>query len=221
MEIIFMSLFGKKEKKYHDSVEIQRKSVFELESAELCNLALDGLDCDQLPNSRGEFGKFHRNPILTNGINGTLIYLSKLMVDSTKANLFFHKLGSIPNVITQVGSIDIYETLDENGNIWDILFIDMYHPRRSNIAPKGYSFIEKTDPYETDRNNAFGSYHYCAKFPNGLPTLLISDNNPRYAVVEKMLEQLIRDRKSLIRPEEHQNKVDSILAMLKTLEEEH
>lgn len=215
-----MSIFGKKDKQYHDTLDIQRKAVFELETIELSELALEGLDCDKLPNHRGEFGKFHRNPILTNGINGTLIYLSKLIIETTKTNLFFHKLGSIPNIITQIGTIDIYETVDENGNNWDILFIDMYHPRRSNIAPKKYSFIEKIDPYETDRNNSYGSYNFCNKFPLGLPSLLISDNNPRYAVVEKMLEKLTRERIELSRPEEHQKKVDLILSMLKTIDSE-
>jgi hypothetical protein len=207
-----MGLFGK-ERKYHDHVKIQRKSVLEIETKELAELALAGLECDQLPNSRGDFGHFFRNPIITNGTYGTLIYLGKLVVEQYQTALIFHKLGSIKNSLTNIGTIDIYEVMDESAKHWDILFIDMFHPRRSNITPNGYYFREY-DKDMGDMNNAFGVVNTCDKFPNKIITSLIASGNSRYAMVEQTLKDLEDKGISINPPEEHRKKVETIKQIL-------
>lgn len=205
--------FFKKEKRYHDSLARQRQSVFGIEKPELAELVLSGLDCDRLPNFRGDFGHFYRNPIITNGIHGTLIYFSKLVVEETKQGIMFHRLGEINNMLTGIGKIDIYEVLDESGKCWDILFVDMYHPRRSNLAPNGYYLKEYNHEYG-DINNSLGSYEYCQKFPEGLPSTLMSDHNNRHEVVTAALKNMKINKISFEAPENHRKKVEAINLML-------
>lgn len=207
-----MGLFGK-EKKYHDSIRTQRKSLFEIETPQLAELALAGLDCDQLPNARGDFGHFFRNPIPTNGNYGTLIYLSKLVVEQYQTGLIFHKLGSIRNSLTNVGTIDIYEVMDESAKHWDILFIDMFHPRRSNLTPSGY-YLKEYDRDMGDMNRSLGTVENCSRFPHRIITSLIAAGNSRYAMVEQTLKDLEYNDVSLNPPEEHNKKVESIKRIL-------
>lgn len=46
-----------------------------------------------------------------------------------------HRLGSI-------GNYDAFETVTLDGERWDILYFDMYHPRKSRRAPSGYALRE-------------------------------------------------------------------------------
>ena len=207
-----MKLF-KKEKKYHEDIEDQKSSLVGKESNELAELALDGLDCDSLPNARGDFGNFFRNPIVTNGIIGTLIYFGKLVVEDTKQGIIFHRLGSINNIMTEIGEIDIYEIVDESGQWWDILFVDMYHPRRTNKVPLGY-YLKEYDKENGDENKALGSYKNCNKFPIGMPSVLISDNNQKHQQVEETIKSWIKNKIDINPPPEHQNKIKTIMEML-------
>ena len=94
-----------------------------------------GLDVDQLPHAIGEFGRSGENPIPVNGVLGELLYLSLLKTENTNRRLLFHRLGS-------VDSLDMYETVSIDGSKWDILFFSLYHPRKSRIAPTGYTISE-------------------------------------------------------------------------------
>jgi len=208
-----MGLFVKKDKKYNDNINIQRKALFEVEDPELAELALAGLDCDQLPNARGDFGNFFRNPIITNGIQGTLIYLSKLIVARTKTGIIFHRLGSIKNSLTNVGSIDIYEIMDETGTHWDILFVDMFHPRRTNLTPNGY-YLKDYDHDLGDSNKSFGTVRTCDNFPYRIVSSLIASGNSRYAIVEEILKNLDDSGVILTPPEDHRKKVEAIKQIL-------
>lgn len=208
-----MGIFVKKVKKYHDAVYIQRKTVLETENQELANLALAGLDCDWIPNARGSFGRFFRNPIVTNGINGTLAYLGKLVVEKYKTGLIFHKIGSIPNSLTGVGKIDIYEVMDESANHWDILFVDMYHPRRSNLAPEGY-YLKEYNRETGDTNQSLGTVEVCSSFPNRIASSLMSSANIHYSIVKDIINELTEGGKPIIAPEEHKKKVNAIKEIL-------
>ncbi len=204
--------FFKKENKVHDSALIQRKSIVGMEPLDLAEIILDGLDCDKLPNARGDFGHFYRNPIVTNGINGTFIYLGKLLIEGTTDEIMFHRLGSIENVVTKIGKIDIYETLSESG-VWDILFVDMYHPRRSNLVPKGYEFKEY-DEQLGDSNSAIGTYHFCEKFPEDFSSLLIRTGNQRYKELDAIFKKMKDEEISMKRPEAHQKKLDALKSLI-------
>lgn len=91
-----------------------------------------GESCDTVKGAEGEFGRSHKNPIPVNGPIGEVLYLSSL---ETKDGcfLFAHRLGAIEG-------IDVFETVTSDGSLWDILFFDLYHPRKSKLAPNGYFF---------------------------------------------------------------------------------
>ena len=105
------------------------------QKAELLNdpvgaLALACEDCDQIPGAEGPIGHSFNNPIPVNGQLGTYKYLAKLRI-SLGTPLLFHRIGSMKSEKTKY-LVDVYELVDSSGKHWDLLFIDMYHPRRSN-----------------------------------------------------------------------------------------
>lgn len=85
---------------------------------------------DQLPNGLGRFGLDEGNPIPVNGAIGELAYLSRLETNQGE-RLLFHRVGSI-------NLIDIFEAVTYSGSEWYIFYVDLYHPRRSRIAPPGF-----------------------------------------------------------------------------------
>ena len=84
------------------------------------------------PGATGDFGHDINNPIPVNGTFGELTYLSRLLTSSGK-KIVFHRLGSI-------GTIDVFETVSQSGDEWDILFLDSYHTRKTRLTPKNYKF---------------------------------------------------------------------------------
>lgn len=90
-----------------------------------------GSSVDKIEGATGDFGRCLTNPIPVNGAIGQVIYLSSLV--KQKEFIFFHRLGSIRG-------IDVFETVTSDGDYWDILYLDMYHPRKSKLAPRGYDF---------------------------------------------------------------------------------
>ena len=119
-----------------------------------------GLSCDELPNARGEFGRFPSNPIPTNGPLGEVMYLSRLRTE-TGSPVMFHRLRAEEGV---AGPVDVYEVLSLDGKIREILFLSMYHPRKSKKVPSGYTYAAKLDP----NNFMYGVSHIVAKFPEKL-----------------------------------------------------
>ena len=131
-------------------------------------------------------------------------YLTKLCSPSLH-KLFFHRLGSLLNEINN-HPIDAYEIVNQIGTIWDIIFIDFYHPRRSNLAPQGYSL----KPYNKkigDMPFAFGVNIYCNDFPNDLPEK-IKTHNGLIAFARKVSSSIQENNFSP--PESHKLKVITI-----------
>jgi hypothetical protein len=127
-----------------------------------------GLSVDELPSAEGEFGRSLSNPIPTNGPIGELIYLSTLSTDAGTPVLA-HRLGSI-------NSVDVYETVSFDGLLWDVLFLTLYHPRKSRKVRAGYrSLSEARFIYAVNRRlQSFPSgmsdaISVCTKSPLGLP----------------------------------------------------
>ena len=85
---------------------------------------------DRIPGGSGDFGLRVTNPIPVNGPVGECAYLSRLETLSGE-RLLFHRLGAD-------NGIDVFEAVTFSGLSWHILFLDMYHPRRSRLAPKGF-----------------------------------------------------------------------------------
>src|SRR5438128_255857 len=78
---------------------------------------------DRDPNGTGPFGFSEKNPIPVNGPIGQLAYLSKLETVNGE-RILFHRIGAIR-------AIDVFEAVTFSGREWFLLFIDLYHPRRS------------------------------------------------------------------------------------------
>lgn len=99
-----------------------------------------GADCDEWSNGTGGFGRSKDNPVPVNGQVGELLYLSSLRCDATNSLVLFHRLGSAQSVVY----VDLFETVSLDGQVWDLLWLDLYHPRKSRRAPSGYR-IESDD----------------------------------------------------------------------------
>ncbi len=195
-------MFNLFKKTIHES---EHDQIEELKSEAIGTLALAGENCDSITGGIGEFGFSYNNPIPVNGDLGTYKYLAKLCSPSLH-KLFFHRLGSLPNEIND-HPIDAYEIVNQIGTIWDIIFIDFYHPRRSNIAPQGYSL----KPYNKkigDMPFAFGVNIYCNDFPNDLPEKIKIHSGPPYSFAN-MASSSIQEN-NFSPPESHKLKVMTI-----------
>ena len=102
----------------------------EMMSESLKQQLSEGIRCDEIPGSTGDFGHTFSNPIPVNGPVGEAVYLKELITNHGQP-IMFQRLGSL-------GNIDVYETVSFDGQKWDILFFDFYHPRKSRKIPKGY-----------------------------------------------------------------------------------
>jgi hypothetical protein len=105
---------------------------------------------DQKPNGVGAFGFVETNPIPVNGPIGEIAYLSRLEAGPGK-RLMFHRLGSIEKV-------DVFEAVTFDGSQWYILYLDLYHSRRSKLAPDGLLFTQEVVQFS-------GFNQYCNNFP--------------------------------------------------------
>lgn len=95
----------------------------------------EGGETDIVPGASGEFGRCPTSPIPVNGPIGELTYLSRLTTLRGE-KVFFHRLGS-------VGTIDAFELVSQSGSSWGILYLDMYHARKTRLVPKGYRMQPK------------------------------------------------------------------------------
>jgi hypothetical protein len=87
--------------------------------------------------------------------------------------------------------------------IWDILYFDMFHPRRSNLAPEGY----RVRPYDKVIDSvqfAFGTNTRLANFPHDLPEVL--DKNPDMSRFAKVCSKNI-SMNDFSKPEYHTEKL--------------
>lgn len=105
---------------------------------------------DKKPGGKGEFGYSETNPVPVNGPIGELAYLSRLEAGPGK-RLMFHRLGSL-------GTLDVFEAVTFDGSQWFILYLDMYHSRRSKLAPEGLHFTSEVPQFS-------GFHTYCKGFP--------------------------------------------------------
>lgn len=125
-----------------------------------------GLDCDELPNGAGEFGRAISNPIPVNGPIGELLYLSSLRT-RTGSQVMFHRLGSSSLCDDETGEdfhIDTFSVLALDLSAQEDLHFHMYHPRKSTKAPAGYTISASLD----FGNILTGTNSFVAEFPAGL-----------------------------------------------------
>lgn len=155
-------------KNFKDESLEEQKNDIKGYPLEMESLILNGLSCDKVPNAVGEFGKVATNPIPVNGVKGEIKYLNRLRGKSG-VGFIFHRIGSVD--LVEFNSIDVYEVVSVNGKDWDVLYFDMYHPRRSASIPLGYSFSEFHEMLSKIAIG-FGVNTFDENFPFGIPDLM-------------------------------------------------
>jgi hypothetical protein len=187
-----------------DSILQSEKAQIDLLPEPYRSKVLSGVACDEIAGASGEFGRDIRNPIPVNGPLGELIYLSNLRVANSQQPIMFHRLGS-------VGAIDVFETVSFDGKMWDFLFVDLYHPRKSGRSPVGYQIA---DGRQRERL-LLGTNEFVAQFPKELPTAIS-------IACERLIGLRLRppevrvaiERTKFARPADHQATYRSLIASL-------
>ena len=157
--------FFKKQNNIHEPLELQKMDIKKLNPL-IANEILKGLSCDKLPNATGEFGSI-TNPIPVNGPLGEIKYLGKLRGKTGHA-VFFHRISSTKSNVTN-NPIDIFELVCQDGTQWNKLHFDVYHPRRSNLVPQGYTLVPYNKQLKMDLPFAYGVTSLVPNFPYELP----------------------------------------------------
>lgn len=163
-------MFGLFKKQIHEPLKLQRRDL-ENYPPKFLKKFINGEDCDELSKGHGEFGSI-TNPIPVNGSLGEIKYLGKLRGKSGNA-LFFHRIGSVSSPVTD-NSLDLYEVVCMDGSQWNKLHFSMYHPRRSNKTPKGYSLTPFNKSLKMDMPFAYGVNSLVNNFPLSLPEEIIN-----------------------------------------------
>ena len=163
-------MFGFLKKQIHEPVMQQLADLAQYPSM-FAKKILEGEDCDQLGSGQGTFGS-QTNPIPVNGALGEIKYMGKLRGKTGHA-IFFHRIGSFDSAATE-NSVDLYEVVCLDGTQWNRLYFDLYHPRRSNHAPDGYTLMPFNKGLGMDLPLGYGINAMVEHFPHGLPDLLVS-----------------------------------------------
>ena len=161
-------MFGLFKKQIHEPVKQQRADLAQYPDV-FAQQILGGEDCDRLSSGQGAFGS-RSNPIPVNGALGEIKYLAKLRGKTGNA-LFFHRIGSVHSSVTE-HSVDLYAVVCLDGTQWNRLYFDLYHPRRSNHAPEGYTLMPFNKGLGMDLPMGYGINEMVDDFPNGLPDML-------------------------------------------------
>lgn len=133
--------FKKKKQKslYDEMMDIrgmqEQKAIFE----QMAKMNQGGCTEDQMPEGIGEFGLVPTNPIPTNTIQGSILYLGGLRAkDGTRVNN--ERLGST-TVENIKKPIDIYKIIHQNGTQIATIYISPYQAVNSKNAPKGFEQV--------------------------------------------------------------------------------
>lgn len=198
-----------KRKHKDESLEEQKADVSKYPE-QLSKQCLEGLDCDQILNAKGSFGQEVTNPIPVNGPLGEIKYVGRLGTKKKGIGYIFHRLGSI-TMATLQGPVDVFEVVSTDGKEWDVLYIHMYHPRRSTKVPEGYRFND-FDELLSRLPIGYGTWDLDHDFPFNIGRFIERDYdifgtgimNKRLA---KHYEEIIKDREKFVRPETHKAKI--------------
>lgn len=156
---------------------------------------------DKDPNGVGLFGFAATNPIPVNGPIGQLAYLSRLETQSGQ-RILFHRLGAI-------GKMDVFEAVSFDGVEWFILFVDLYHPRRSRLTPDGFRFTKDVAQFS-------GFHKFCENFPYDFIEKKASERESglsmAYIAISKVSDQI--QNRVFNRPLAHKAKLDLVKSRL-------
>ena len=160
---------------------------------------------DKDPNGTGPFGFSETNPIPVNGPIGQLAYLSKL--ETAKGErILFHRIGA-------VNTIDVFEAVTFSGSEWFILFVDLYHPRRSRMTPEGFRFTQEVGQFS-------GFHKFCTDFPYDFVEMKQSESESglsmAYIAISKVMQPI--QNRAYQRPLAHKAKLDLVKSRLTSVQ---
>lgn len=160
---------------------------------------------DKDPNGTGPFGFSETNPIPVNGPIGQLAYLSKL--ETAKGErILFHRIGA-------VNTIDVFEAVTFSGSEWFILFVDLYHPRRSRMTPEGFRFTQEVGQFS-------GFHKFCTDFPYDFVEMKQSESESglsmAYIAISKVMQHI--QNRAYQRPLAHKAKLDLVKSRLTSVQ---
>ena len=207
------SLFGgnKEEKALREALShIQRILDDEKFQLELVHPAMKAMlesapAYDQDPRGSGPFGFAETNPIPVNGPIGQLAYLSRLETQAGQ-RILFHRLGAIDRV-------DVFEAVTFDGREWFVLFLDLYHPRRSRLTPDGFRFTKDVPQFS-------GFHKFCEDFPYDFVEKKASERESglsmAYIAISKVSDQI--QNRVFNRPLAHKAKLDLVRSRLSSFQ---
>lgn len=128
------NLFGGKKSDSNSGENVDMNELSDLLDA-MSAMNAEGCTTDEMPNGIGEFGLEPTNPIPTNTVRGSILYLGGLRApDGTPVNN--KRLGTVgANNIKK--PIDKYLITHKNGNELAIIYISPYQAINSKKAPAG------------------------------------------------------------------------------------
>jgi hypothetical protein len=162
-----------------------------------------GLDCDEISGASGEFGRSFQNPVPVNGPIGEILYLSNLRTKD-RTPIMFHRIGS-------KNGTDAFESVSLDGKLWDILFLHLYHPRKSRRAPTGYTIAQGKE-----RQGLFlGTSEFVDGFPRHIQDAA-RDAFQQWVGIPMRTPELRRalEQGSFSRPKQHQDRLTATLSTL-------
>jgi hypothetical protein len=179
-----------------DDEEFQNSFLPEL----IAGMVKSGAAVDRLPNCVGAYGLEATNPIPVNGAIGELAYLSRLETPHGE-RLLFHRIGAI-------NMIDVFEAVTYSGGAWFVFFVDVYHPRRSRVAPIGLRIA--TEPRQFS-----GFHNHCPNFPYDFAEAKQATADIlrlAYIPLGNVMPQI--EKKAFTRPMAHKAKLDIVTSMM-------
>jgi hypothetical protein len=108
----------------------------------MSRLCEEGVDADELPNGRGEFGRDPANPIPCNTVAGSTVYLSRLRTPDG-AKVVYKRIASVVSDVSP-HPIDVYGISHPDGRELRPIFISAYQKRNSNRSPRGFAIAPDT-----------------------------------------------------------------------------
>ena len=94
---------------------------------------------DVIPRGFGDFGLSVTNPVPVHAVPGNEVYLRRLRLENG-STISWNRLGS--STISEIwGNIDEYEIFNDNGDSIARIFINPYHHKISNRAPRGFRLV--------------------------------------------------------------------------------
>jgi len=112
-----------------------------------------------------------------------------------------------------MGTVDVFEAVTFDGSEWFILFVDLYHPRRSRLTPDGFRFTKEVGQFS-------GFTNYCGDFPYDFVekkgSMRDSGLSMAYIAISKVADQI--QKRAFNRPLAHAAKLELVKSRLSSFQ---